>query len=107
MTDARSYRICALDDLDDESVQRFTIADHEVAVVRLGDEVFALADQCSHQEVALSDGEVDPDMDALECPKHGGSFCLRTGEPLSLPPTQPVEVYEVQIEAGEVSVVIG
>lgn len=106
MSDAVSYRICSLDELTDESVRQFTVADHEVAVVRLGDEVFALADHCSHQDVALSDGEVDADMNALECPKHGGSFCLSTGQPLSLPPTQPVAVYEVRIEAGEVSVVI-
>jgi 3-phenylpropionate/trans-cinnamate dioxygenase ferredoxin subunit len=38
----------------------------------------------------------------VECPRHGSEFDLRTGEPLSLPATRAVPVYEVIIEDGNV-----
>ncbi len=40
----------------------------------------------------------------IECWKHGSTFSLETGEPQSLPATQPVPVYEVVVKDGEVVV---
>ena len=40
----------------------------------------------------------------IECPKHGSAFSLETGEPMTLPATQPVPVYEVRVDGGEVLV---
>lgn len=77
-----------------------------VAVVRVKDSVHAIADICSHAAVSLSDGEVWCDELQLECPKHGSAFSLVTGEPDTLPATQPVEVYDVSIE-GETVVISG
>ena len=34
----------------------------------------------------------------IECPKHGSTFSLKTGEPQTLPATQPVPVYDVVVE---------
>lgn len=103
---AGTYRLAALDDLDDGGVQRFDVGGRELAVVRLGDDVYVIGDRCSHQDVSLSGGEVDDDDLVLECPKHGAGFRLDTGEPTSLPATQPVPVYDVVIADGDVSVVI-
>lgn len=79
---------------------RFDIGEHRVAVFRIGDEVFAIGDRCSHAEASLSEGEV---FDCIvECPRHGSEFDLRTGDALSLPATKPVPVYPVGIEDGSV-----
>jgi 3-phenylpropionate/trans-cinnamate dioxygenase ferredoxin subunit len=79
---------------------RVTVGDTRVAVFRVADEVFAVGDRCSHAEASLAEGEVyDTEV---ECPRHGSEFDLRTGEPLSLPATRPVPVYEVTIEDGNV-----
>jgi 3-phenylpropionate/trans-cinnamate dioxygenase ferredoxin subunit len=43
----------------------------------------------------------------IECPQHGSTFDLRTGEPGTLPATQPVRVYEVAIDDGVVTVTAG
>ena len=64
-----------------------------VAVVRIDDDVYAIGDVCSHANVSLSEGEVWCDEQELECPKHGSTFSLETGEPVTLPATQPVPVY--------------
>ncbi|GAB2544412.1 non-heme iron oxygenase ferredoxin subunit [Brachybacterium huguangmaarense] len=69
----------------------------EVALVRADDGgVHALADICSHGEVALSDGDVDGDC--IECWKHGSQFDLATGRPRQLPAVRPVPVYGVHVD---------
>jgi 3-phenylpropionate/trans-cinnamate dioxygenase ferredoxin component len=97
--------LCRLDDLAPGAARRFVVGDRALAVVRLDDDVYALGDVCSHQNVSLSEGEVDPDERTLECWKHGSTFDLATGEPTSLPATQPVPVYDVRVDDGDVVVV--
>ena len=75
-----------------------------VAAVRIDDEIFAIADKCSHADVSLSDGVVWCETKQLECIKHGSAFNLVTGVPDTLPATQPVAVYEVSVVNDEVNV---
>ncbi len=79
---------------------RVELADIDVAVVRVGDEVFALEDVCSHAEFPLTDGEVDGST--IECALHGSRFDLRSGKPLGPPATQPVQTYPVTVIDGDV-----
>ena len=98
--------VCALADLAPNSAQRFDVDGTSVAVVRLGDDVYAIGDTCSHAEVSLSEGEVWADEKALECWKHGSRFDLVTGEPLTLPATQPVPVFVARVVDGNVEVTV-
>jgi 3-phenylpropionate/trans-cinnamate dioxygenase ferredoxin subunit len=98
--------LCRLDELPPGGARRFEVGGLRLAVVRLGDDVYALHDECSHQNVPLSEGEVDPDERTIECWKHGSAFSLETGEPESLPATRPVAVYDVRVDDGEVVVVV-
>jgi len=90
----------ALETLPRDRGIRVTVGETRVAVFRVADEVFAIADRCSHAEASLAEGEVYGTE--VECPRHGSEFDLRTGAPLSLPATQPVPVYEITIEDGNV-----
>jgi 3-phenylpropionate/trans-cinnamate dioxygenase ferredoxin component len=79
--------------------RRFLVGDRQVAVANLGDGIFlAVDDTCSHAEASLSEGEVDPEDETVECPRHGSVFDLRTGAPRSLPATVPVRTYAVKVE---------
>lgn len=98
-------RLCRRDELAPGEARRFDVAGLRVALVRIGDEFYALGDRCSHEDYSLAEGEVWPEEREIECSKHGSTFDLRTGEPCSLPATQPVPIYEVVVEGGEVSVV--
>ena len=98
--------LCALDELKDGEARRFDGPGYRVVVVRLGDDVFAIGDECSHQDYSLSEGEVDPDDCTIECWKHGSTFDLRTGEPTTLPATQPVPVYLARVVDGQVVVTV-
>ena len=97
-------RVCALADIAPNSAMRFDVAGRAVAIVRIGDDVYALGDTCSHADVSLSEGEVWCDTLELECWKHGSVFSLITGEPATLPATQPVPVYVARVVDGMVEV---
>jgi 3-phenylpropionate/trans-cinnamate dioxygenase ferredoxin component len=73
-----------------------------VAVVRIDDDLYAIGDRCTHQDISLSEGEVDRDERTLECWKHGSAFSLVDGEPLSLPAVRPVPTYTVIVSDGRV-----
>ncbi|MFC5288044.1 non-heme iron oxygenase ferredoxin subunit [Actinokineospora guangxiensis] len=95
-------RVCALSDLDDGKPLAVEVDDVAVVLVRQGDEVHALRDECSHSAVELSEGEVS--RKGIECWLHGSCFDLRTGRPSALPATDPIDVYAVTVESGEVHV---
>ena len=95
-------RACALSDLDDGKPFAVEVDDVEIVLVRQGQTVHALRDECSHAELPLSEGELTGK--GLECWLHGSCFDLRTGMPSAPPATEPVDVYPVTITAGQVLV---
>ncbi len=106
MTELATFvRACALSDLPDEGAIGIDLNGTPVAVVRTGDEIYALSDICSHAEVALSEGEVYGHT--IECWLHGSCFDLRTGNPTGPPATKPVATYPVKVEGNDVFVSLG
>ena len=99
-------RLCATADVPAGAARRFDVGEHRIAVIRVDDSFYALGDRCSHADYSLSEGEVFAEDLEIECWKHGSTFSLETGEPLCLPATQPVPVYEVEVEGDDVMVVL-
>ena len=97
-----THELFPLDEIAPDSARRVEVEGREIAVVRIGDDVYAIGDTCSHAEVSLSEGWVEPDDCAIECVAHGAMFDLETGEPLSLPATRAVPVYEASVSDGMV-----
>ncbi|HZS20723.1 MAG TPA: non-heme iron oxygenase ferredoxin subunit [Pseudonocardiaceae bacterium] len=97
-----ALRVCSLADLKDDEPVGFQVDNVPVVLVRQGDEVYALADVCSHAEIALSEGEIT--SKGLECWLHGSCFDLRTGQPSSPPASEPVDTYAVTIDGDDVYV---
>jgi 3-phenylpropionate/trans-cinnamate dioxygenase ferredoxin subunit len=98
-------RLCPLDELPPGTARRFVVSGRAVAVVRIGDDVYAIGDRCSHANVSLSEGEIHEDDRTVECWKHGSEFSLETGAALTLPATRPVPTYDVRVEDGDIVVV--
>ena len=94
--------VAAFDELDDEEAIVVEVAGRRISLVRLGDDVYAIGDTCSHGNFSLSDGIVDADACTIECPKHGSEFDLRTGVPLTLPAVRPVPAYTARVADGRV-----
>jgi 3-phenylpropionate/trans-cinnamate dioxygenase ferredoxin subunit len=85
-------------DLHDGQAMTLPVGRRLVAVVRSGDEYFAIEDICTHDGAELTGGAVEGTE--IICPRHGARFCLRTGEALSPPAYEPVRVFETKIEDG-------
>jgi 3-phenylpropionate/trans-cinnamate dioxygenase ferredoxin component len=93
-------KACALADVPEEGAFAVEIEDTPVVVARIGEEIFALRDVCSHAEVALSEGDVEDCT--IECWLHGSRFDLRTGKPTGLPATEPVATFPIEVRADGV-----
>ncbi len=95
-----------LSELPDGLAVRVEGGQHGICVARVGRDVYALVDRCSHQRWPLSDGEVSASDLTVECTKHGSTFSLRDGSPSCLPATRPVQVYQTRVEGDEVVVTV-
>ena len=94
--------VCALGDLTDGEPRQEVVNGTTIALVLTGGDVYAINDTCSHGQVSLAEGEIEGCL--LECWLHGSQFDLRTGQPVSLPATDPVPVYPVKVEGDTVFV---
>jgi 3-phenylpropionate/trans-cinnamate dioxygenase ferredoxin subunit len=98
--------VCAVADVQSGSARRFDVDGHRLCVVRIGEDFYVIGDECSHADYSLSEGDVWEDECEIECPKHGSTFSLATGEPQTLPATRPVPVYSVRVDGDDVVVTL-
>lgn len=73
-----------------------------ICVARIGDEVFAIGDTCSHSDASLAEGDITDFK--IECWLHGAEFDLRTGEALTPPAVAPVKSYSVSVDGDSVTI---
>jgi len=96
-------RVCSVGEVPTGEARRFEVDGHEIAVVNLGDDgIRAIDAVCSHERYHLDEGDVDIELETIECPKHGSTFDLNTGMPRSLPATVPVGVHAVMVEDDDI-----
>lgn len=95
-------RVAPLEELPEGRGVRVETDQYRIAMFRIGSEVYAIGDRCSHAEASLAEGELF-EFD-VECPRHGSEFDIRTGEPDSFPATRPVPTYAVEVDEGVVYV---
>ncbi|MCW2621377.1 MAG: Rieske (2Fe-2S) iron-sulfur protein [Frankiales bacterium] len=91
-----------LQDLPPDTPLRVDLAGRPIFLARSRGSVHALTDECSHGQVALSEGEVEDGY--VECWLHGSRFDLATGEPTGPPATRPVAVHPVRVDGQDVFV---
>ncbi len=95
-----------VDSITSGSAKRFDIEGVRLAIARVGDTFYALADRCSHEDFSLSLGEVFVETCEIECARHGATFDLLTGAAMCFPATIGVAVYPVNVVGGEIVVTL-
>ncbi len=98
--------VCPIADVAPGAAIRVDVEGLRLAVVHIDDAWYVLGDRCSHADASLAEGMVWCEEREIECPKHGSTFALATGEPQSLPATRPVPVYECRVEEGHLVVTL-
>lgn len=94
--------VCPLAALSDSRPLGTVVHGVALCLVRVGDEVFTVHDECTHEAVRLSEGDVDDHT--IECWRHGSQFDLRTGAALNLPAVTPVATYPTRVTGESVEV---
>jgi 3-phenylpropionate/trans-cinnamate dioxygenase ferredoxin subunit len=94
--------VAKFSELESGTAHKVIVDGVAVAVVRIEDEVFAIADTCSHSEASLAEGDITDFK--IECWLHGAEFDLRTGKALTPPATAPVHKYSVSVDGDSVTI---
>jgi 3-phenylpropionate/trans-cinnamate dioxygenase ferredoxin component len=98
------FPVALLTDLPDPGLRSVALPNGDrVVLIRRGATVTALTDECSHQAMPLSAGDICADG-TVECPWHGARFDATTGVCRRGPAMDDVASYEVRIEDGRVLV---
>src|SRR2546425_4681724 len=99
---AESVTLCPANAVADLQMKAFPVGPDFIAVARVGGELYAFDDTCTHAACSLADGELEGAT--VVCPCHLGQYDLSTGEVLDGPPPDPVGVYPVRVVEGELQV---
>lgn len=73
-----------------------------IALYNVDGEILATHNICTHAYACLSDGYLEDGK--IECPLHQALFDIRTGAVVCGPAPQPLAVYPVRVEDGQVFV---
>ena len=92
----------AFSQLQDGKPLKVSLGAKDVCVARIGEEVFAVADICTHSEASLSEGDISNYK--IECWLHGAEFDLRTGEAITPPAVEKLETFEVRRDGDTVTI---
>jgi nitrite reductase/ring-hydroxylating ferredoxin subunit len=99
-------RVAAAEDLLERKPMRVALNGEVVLLLKAGDELFAVGNQCTHQGAPLDKGvvKIAGSVRTVTCPAHGSTFRLDDGKVMRPPATKPVPVYDVKVEDERVFV---
>ncbi|OGD85684.1 hypothetical protein A2Z23_02470 [Candidatus Curtissbacteria bacterium RBG_16_39_7] len=92
-------------EIKDGGVKGIMVGDKQIAIFRLGSDIFVLSDVCSHAGCILSENH-EIDGEEVQCACHGSRFNIRTGQVTNPPALEDLETYPVKVEGGQILVSI-
>ncbi len=97
-----TVKVASASELPEGRMMVVEVGGESVLLANVGGELYAIAEACTHFGGPLADGWLSEDV--VECPWHGSRFCLKTGEVVKEPATEPVARYSVRVEGNDVYV---
>ncbi|MBI3872943.1 MAG: non-heme iron oxygenase ferredoxin subunit [candidate division Zixibacteria bacterium] len=73
-----------------------------LALCNVNGTIYVIDDTCTHDDGPLGEGAIDGF--AIECPRHGARFDVRTGAVLRMPAAYPIRSYPTRIVNGDVQI---
>ena len=95
--------VARLDELEPGSLACVRVGERELALARVGDDLYAFQGHCIHLQGPLCEGRLQGHV--LSCPWHGWQYDVRTGEN-EFDRAIKLETYPVKVEDGEVKVAL-
>lgn len=100
----RWVAVAVPEDIPEGEVRTYPVGPGNVAVARKDGQLYAVQDLCTHDDGPLGEGTLDGY--AIECPRHGARFDIRSGAVLRMPAIMPIETFPVMEKDGSVVVAI-
>lgn len=94
-------RVARVDEIPLGKSKLVEVDDERIALFRLDDGIYAIADVCTHDGGPLVEGEII-DGCQVKCPRHGARFDIRTGAALCMPAFRPTATFAVRIVGEDV-----
>jgi 3-phenylpropionate/trans-cinnamate dioxygenase ferredoxin subunit len=94
--------VASATDVGEGDIKAFDAGGTPVAVARVGGNLHAFSDVCTHRGCFLSSGELEDSTIYCEC--HGSGFSIETGEVVDPPATEPIAVYPVREQDGQLEI---
>jgi 3-phenylpropionate/trans-cinnamate dioxygenase ferredoxin subunit len=91
-------QVASVDECPPGKLLRVEAEGRRIVLANVDGEVYALLDQCTHQDYPLSDGVLEGSR--LECIYHGARFDVRTGRAVRLPAIRPVKTFRSRCARG-------
>lgn len=101
--DAGAITVCRASEVEPGTPMRVVVGELPPLVVfNLEGEFFVIEDTCTHGKASLAEGYVEGDE--VECPWHGGRFCIRDGKPKGFPVVEAVRAYRATVVGDDVRI---
>ncbi len=97
-------KVAKISDVPEGEVGSFFASGEPIAICRVAGNFYAFKDECTHQALPLSGGDLNGD--SITCCYHGAEFNVKTGKVLCPPASEPLETYEVKVEGEDIFVKI-
>ena len=104
MTTKKFVPVAKASEIPVGEARTFEVGPLSLAIANVGGTFHAIDNLCTHDDGPLGDGVLEGT--AIECPRHGARFDVRTGAVLSMPAAYPVKSYPTRVEGDQVMVEI-
>jgi len=95
-------KLASVNDVKPNGMMGVTINDQKILLANVNGNYYALSNVCMHRGCQLSKGELKGET--VECPCHGSTYDLKTGNFTKGPTKKPEPTYEVKVENNDVMI---
>ncbi len=96
-------KVAKLSNLKEQEVTGVSVDGEQIALYRLGNEIFATTDICTHEQCEISENFYIEENE-VECTCHGSRFDIKTGENTVPPAAEPLKTFKTKIQGEDVLV---
>jgi 3-phenylpropionate/trans-cinnamate dioxygenase ferredoxin subunit len=101
---ANFTKVGTVSDFPPGALRSCDVNGQDVAVVQVEGQFYAFANYCTHEGITLTAGYGSVRNKELVCMMHSSWFDIETGEVLSGPAPDPLEMFQVRVESNDVFV---
>ncbi len=95
-------KVCNLNDIEEGKIITKLTPYGPVGITKINGNIIAFQDECTHDGAPFDNAKIDFSTKEIICPRHGGRFDLDSGRATKLPATEPIDIYQIDIQENEV-----